>query len=395
MGTLFKRKERGGKSGYWYAQYKDHTGKRIRFNTGCKDKANAQAILSERESHTSKTREGIINPAIEGMKEQQSRPIGEHVNEMIQSMEAAGRSEVHISKTRSDILRVIEFAEFSKLTDITAEEVNRFAVNEKKERGMSNRTIGRCLTAIKQFTKWCVLNKRFLTDPLATVKKPNPKDDRKLKRRMLLPTEWQWLHSATLNGPDRGGMTGAERCLLYRVAIETGLRAKELRGLTRGKLHHGYLLVPGSLTKNKKEAKQFISQTLEADLRAFASRKTQAATLFGIRDLNRLSDVIRADLAQAKLDYIAAAKEANTKIERSEDRFLATHNEEGEEFTFHSLRHSCGAWLALDGQPVKLIQEVMRHSTIELTIGTYGHLLPMSFEKAASRLGEMLRKTGT
>ena len=47
MGTLFKRKERGGKSGYWYAQYKDHTGKRIRFNTGCKDKANAQEIKKE------------------------------------------------------------------------------------------------------------------------------------------------------------------------------------------------------------------------------------------------------------------------------------------------------------------------------------------------------------
>jgi integrase len=107
-----------------------------------------------------------------------------------------------------------------------------------------------------------------------------------------------------------------------------------------------------------------------------------------------LSDVIRADLAQAKSNYIAAVTDATEKIERSEDRFLATHNEEGEEFTFHSLRHSCGAWLALDGQPVKLIQEVMRHSTIELTIGTYGHLLPMSFEKAASRLGEMLRKVG-
>lgn len=395
MGTLFKRKERGGKSGYWYAQYKDHTGRRVRFNTGCKDKSNAQAILSERESQAAKQREGIIDQTTESMKEQQSRPIIEHVNEMIQGMEAAGRSHVHVNLTRSDILRIIEFAKFSKLTDITAEEVNRFAVTEKKERGKSNRTIGRYLTAIKQFTKWCVLTKRLLADPLATVKKPNPKDDRKLKRRMLLPTEWQWLHTATLNGPYRGGMTGEERCLLYRVAIETGLRAQELLGLTRGKLHRGYLLVPSSMTKNKKEAKQFISHQLESDLRAFASRKTSAATLFAIRDRHRLSDVIRADLAQAKSEYIAAVTDATEKIERSEDRFLATHNEEGEELTFHSLRHSCGAWLALDGQPVKLIQEVMRHSTIELTIGTYGHLLPMSFEKAASRLGEMLRKTGT
>jgi integrase len=394
MGTLFKRQERGGKSGYWYAQYIDHTGKRIKFNTKCKDKVNAQDILSQREAIAAKRKEGIIDPQIEKMREQQARPIMEHVEEMIRGMAAAGKSETHKSKTKRYIIRVIEFAKFKTVNQITPEAVTLFAEHLKGS-GLSNRVVQAMLTAIKQFSKWCVTNNRLIRDPLATVKKPSPKQDRKLKRRMILPTEWQWLNHATLNGPIRGGMTGVERSLLYRVAIETGLRAKELQGLTRGKLHRGYLLVPASLTKNKKEAKQFISPLLEADLRAFASRKTAAASIFGIRDLNRLSDVIRADLAIAKQDYITAGKDAKAKMERTEDRFLATHNEENEEITFHSLRHTCGAWLALDGQPVKLIQEVMRHSTIELTIGTYGHLLPMSFESAASRLGDMLRKTGT
>lgn len=391
MGTLFKRADRGE---YWYAQYIDHNGKRVKFNTKCRDKSKAKEILSARETKTSQTREGIVSESTEKLKGQLSRPIAEHVDEMIQGMTAAGRSETHIDKTKKDILRVINFGGFEKLADITPEEINRFAVKEKNK-GHSNRTIQRKLTAIKQFSKWCVVDKRLPSDPLATIVKPNPKKDRKLKRRMILPSEWQWLHNATLNGPIRGGMTGEERCLLYRVAIETGLRAKELRGLTRGKLHRGYFLVPADLTKNNKEAKQFISQSLEADLRAFMSRKTGNAKIFGIRDLNRLSDIIRDDLAQAKLDYIAAASDADTKTERSEDRFLATHNEEGEEITFHSLRHTCGAWLAIDNQPIKLIQEVMRHSTVQLTIETYGHLLPMSHEGAASRLGEMLRKTGT
>ena len=42
---------------------------------------------------------------------------------------------------------------------------------------------------------------------------------------------------ATRTGPNRNGMPGDERALLYRTAIETGLRSKELRSLTRGGFH--------------------------------------------------------------------------------------------------------------------------------------------------------------
>jgi hypothetical protein len=43
---------------------------------------------------------------------------------------------------------------------------------------------------------------------------------------------------------------------------------------------------------------------------------------------------------------------------------------------FHSLRHTTGAWLALQGVHPNVIKTVMRHSTIVLTMDTYGHLLP-------------------
>jgi integrase len=215
---------------------------------------------------------------------------------------------------------------------------------------------------------------------------------------MILPKEWSWIAAAAKDAEERYGLSGTERLLVYRVAIETGLRASELQSLTRGKLHltgaNAFVLVPGSGTKNRKDAKQYISKTLAADLKRFIARKTSAAAVFGIRDRNRLSDAIRADLAAAKRLYIEAARSPDEKIEREADSFLAVRNEDGEELTFHSLRHTCGAWLAIQGEPVKLIQDVMRHSTVELTIGTYGHLLPMSYTQAAQRLGEMLDRVG-
>jgi hypothetical protein len=61
---------------------------------------------------------------------------------------------------------------------------------------------------------------------------------------------------------------------------------------------------------------------------------------------------------------------------REESDFLAHRNHEGKSFDFHCLRYTCGAWLALQGVHVSVIQSVMRHSTITLTIDTYGDLLP-------------------
>lgn len=51
-------------------------------------------------------------------------------------------------------------------------------------------------------------------------------------------------------------------------------------------------------------------------------------------------------------------------------------NHEGEVLDFHALRHTCGAWLAMAGAHPKSVQSVMRHSTIVLTMDTYGHLFP-------------------
>ncbi len=76
-------------------------------------------------------------------------------------------------------------------------------------------------------------------------------------------------------------------------------------------------------------------------------------------------------------------------------------NESGEGLDFHALRHTCGAWLALRGVQPKVIQSVMRHSTITLTLDTYGHLIAGA-EAAAiastadmTSVAEVLAATGT
>lgn len=57
-----------------------------------------------------------------------------------------------------------------------------------------------------------------------------------------------------------------------------------------------------------------------------------------------------------------------------------------EPLTFHDLRHTHAAWLIAAGEHAKLIADRLGHSSIGVTMNTYGHLMPGLDEQAADRL---------
>jgi len=58
--------------------------------------------------------------------------------------------------------------------------------------------------------------------------------------------------------------------------------------------------------------------------------------------------------------------------------------------TFHGLRHSFVAAHIAQETPMKVIQELARHSSIQTTLDRYGHLLPDSKEDAAAKLEDVM-----
>lgn len=64
------------------------------------------------------------------------------------------------------------------------------------------------------------------------------------------------------------------------------------------------------------------------------------------------------------------------RAERESIAFLLALGHESRKLGFHALRHTAGAWAAIGGASPKAIQTLMRHSSITLTLDTYGHLLP-------------------
>jgi len=74
-------------------------------------------------------------------------------------------------------------------------------------------------------------------------------------RQALEPDELWRLLQVTRNGPKRFGMTGPQRAMLYRVVVETGLRAGELRSLTVSSFDLGNctVTVPAAYSKHRRQ----------------------------------------------------------------------------------------------------------------------------------------------
>jgi integrase len=57
---------------------------------------------------------------------------------------------------------------------------------------------------------------------------------------------------------------------------------------------------------------------------------------------------------------------------------------------FHDLRHTCATLLMAKGTHPKIVQKMLGHANISMTIDTYSHVLPDMQEKAVSAMDDAL-----
>jgi len=379
---------------FYTVEWFDHEGRRRRRGTRIVDKDAARQYANELEKQADQRRKGLIDARQERLAAESQRFLAEPLADFEAKMRAAGGSADHVKRTVRFVQTIAEVADFDTIGHITADGVNAYASDLSKRRSV--RTVQAHLTAIKGFTRWLAREGKLPADPLASIKNPSPKADRRRERRMLLPEEWPWLRSVTLTeGVERYGMPAAERVLLYATAIQTGLRSCELRSLTRGRLFLDstppYVMCKARSTKNSKDARQYIQSDLASELQVHIATKAPKTRIFGMPRSEDMAKVLRADLANARQAWLKTTQhDPEETARRGESDFLAERNHEDEILDFHALRHTCGAWLAMTGAHPKAVQAVMRHSVITLTMDTYGHLFPGQEAETVARLPNML-----
>ena len=143
----------------------------------------------------------------------------------------------------------------------------------------------------------------------------------------------------------------------------------------------------GPFNKEQKDARQYIQPGLAAELKAHIATKAPKAPVFSLPDETNVARMTRKDLADARRAWLQATKNPTERLRREQSDFLAAENHEGEQTDFHCLRHTCGAWLAMNGEHPNT---VMRHSSITLTMDTYGHLFPGQDAEAVAKMPNIL-----
>jgi integrase len=401
QGTLFRRKA----GGVWHFSWYDEEGERRSRSTGTTSRADAERIGRKWVEHVALVREGLAKPEGGTVLDRHAQAnIDAHFEAFESAKHAEGRTERHVAETLTMIRLVAKECRWKKLNDIAADELERFTGRKlapsNGEAAWSPRTAHKYITAMRTFMRWCVADGRLPADPLARVKKPAP--IRQNDRRFLHIEEWKWLRGATEHGPERCKMNGRERRLLYELAVQTGLRSSELSALTRTALlldaEKPYVLLEARSTKNRKAARQYIRPGLAAELAELASRLMPGAKVFSMPRREHVAAMLRADLQAARQAWVNEAPPAE-RMNREQSDFLLAEDHDGRTLDFHSLRHTCGAWAAMGGASPKAVQTLMRHSSITLTLDTYGHLLPDEASETVARMPEMqeirLALTGT
>src|SRR5262245_3022173 len=220
-----------------------------------------------------------------------SKPLAEHMGDFGRSLAAKGNSSMHVEVLMARVRKIGDGCGFRYHSEIGGSKVlsflNGLRADTEGRRGISAQTFNFYLSAVKQFCRWMVKDRRAADSPVAHLDGLNVKTDRRRDRRPLSVDELRRLLEAAYHGRDRRGMTGPERALLYQAAAETGLRAGELRSLTRASFDLGG--DPPTVTVEAAHSKHRRQDVLplRAELAEFLGAKTPAAPCSGCRGGSR------------------------------------------------------------------------------------------------------------
>lgn len=297
-----------------------------------------------------------------------AKPLTEHLQDFCDYLKANDRKPKYIFQARSSIDRTLAGCSLKAFSDIDGNKVTGFWAELREAGDIGQRTYNYNLRLFKIFTNWLIKKRRVLgLDPMVGYDLITQTEYKK-KRRAFTADEERRLIETTVSGQKRFKLTGHERCLVYRLALCTGMRSGEIKKLQ--KLHFDFDAVPPTVTveasKGKRTDDLLLTAGVAADMKVYLADREPTDKVFDLCHDLRL--MIKADERDAGIEYRDAA---------------------GRDLDFHSLRHTFCTNLALAEVHITVAQKMMRHSTVELTANFYTHVLRESEVAAIEALENM------
>lgn len=284
-----------------------------------------------------------------------AEPLIEHFQDFRASLVSKGDTKAYVDLVCSRLKRILDECNFDFWPDVTGTKVQRFLDRIQDEgRGVSVRTASYFLRAINQFARFLRKEGRVKDSPLENVAVGKVSLDIRHERRPFTEKELRLLIKTARAGPARQRVSGPERALVYILAAETGLRANEIRTLTKSSFNlvadtPTVTVLAGYSKRRREDVLPLRPQTAEL-LREHLAMKLPTA--LALKVPARAYLMVKEDLEAVGIPY----KDAR-----------------GRYADFHSLRHTFVTNLAKSGVHPKTAQALARHSDINLTMSVYTH----------------------
>ena len=310
---------------------------------------------------------GLVDDRQQKSLDNQKKLLSEHLEDFYAGLLAKGNGSRYSEQVKSTVENIFDKCGFRTWGNIDANKVYTFLADSRGEKGIGQRTFNYNLKAVKQFCRWMVKDRRVTYNPVDYLDCIT-QTEFKHKRRALTLDEQRKLLEAAESGAEHHNLTGYERSLVYTLAIQTGLRANEIRSLTVGAFDFtaSTVTVPAAYTKNKDVACINLKQETAARIKAYFVGKLPHTPAFKMP--NQPAKMIKADLKAAKIPYETPNGIAD----------------------FHSLRHTLGSMLAASGVHPKVAQSIMRHKDIHLTMNIYTHTMTGQEKQAIDSLPNLM-----
>lgn len=290
-----------------------------------------------------------------------------------------------------------------KLKELRVEAIQKF-INELSDKGLASRTVDSIYVALRGALQQAVINGHIIKNPSDSIIKPRTKEGRK-SRALTEDEQNRFIEVALRDFKEY-------QSEIFVLALFTGLRLGELLALTWDDID----FENGILSVNKAEM-QYMDYTDQKPRmqRMVSIPKTKGS----IREIPLIPELIEmlkkykeTSLSHDMVFYTIASHSSKSRITYRINnicdsdvvtylprgtvvsRFKAiTKAAEIEGISIHSLRHTFATRGLENGIELKVMQELLGHSTIKMTADLYTHVLPNKKKDSVMKLREIWKGT--
>ena len=313
---------------------------------------------------------GLIDP----FKEAEKTSVLEYLDHYHAHLKARFSS-AHANEQRAKVQKVIKLARAVYLPEITQPKLLSSLNKLATEKRFSTATFNHYVAALKAFFNFVDNHLGALrVNPTKGIKKRTVHDGSLIhKRRAFTPEEADFLVTAIKDfaAHPRASISPVDRSFCYRLALQTGLRAKELSCLQPEDfdLTKHTVTIQAAYSKNKRTDVIPISQALANTLEPWLKTKKPKTKLWsGAYHRGQLGKLLKIDMLRARELYISQASTEEEVKKRQADDFLRWQDSSGLFADFHSQRATFITNLASLTPNIKEVQELARHQNALTTL---------------------------